>query len=104
MRLTTIVTCLLLAVGTPLALAATDSPKGDSSAAAKENRNKMSAEEKAAAQKKAKADWDSMTPEQKAETRKRGADRKSDSASRSTQKTEASKPPAELPAPSAGPR
>ncbi len=104
MRLTTIVTCLLLAASAPLALAAADSAKADSSAAAKEQWSKMSTEEKDAAQKKAKAKWDSMTPEQKAESRKRSAERKADPASRSTQKTEASKPPADLPAPSAGPR
>jgi hypothetical protein len=104
MRLTAIVTCLLLAANAPLALAAADSPKADSSAAAKESWSKMSAEEKAAAQKKAKSKWDAMTPEQKAEAKKRNAERSGDPASRSTQKKEAGKPPADLPAPSAGPR
>lgn len=105
MRLTALATCLLLAAGTPLALAATDSPKEESRAAAKESWSKMSAEEKAAAQRKAKSKWDAMTPEQKAETKRRYEGRDADAAGKSAQrKKEGSKPPADLPAPSAGPR
>ncbi len=104
MRLTAILTCLLLATGAPLANAATDSAKKDSSTAAKEKAATMSPEDKAAAQKKAKGRWDSMTPEQKAEGKKRYGGWTSESAATKGEKKPAATPPADLPPPSTGPR
>ncbi len=111
MRLTTVLACLVLAAGSPLALAATDASKsGASSAPPAERSSAAGAEDKAAAKKKAKPAWDTMTPEQKADISKRHTDRnRSDGKSREAAagadgKKERSKPPADLPPPSAGPR
>jgi hypothetical protein len=111
MRLNAIFACLVLAAGSPLALAATDASKsGASSAPPAERSAGTGAEDKAAAKKNGKPAWDTMTPEQKADVRKRHADKSKsdgkprDPAAGTDGKKERSKPPADLPPPSAGPR
>jgi hypothetical protein len=106
MRLIAVVSCLLLATGSSLAHAASESTKAAAAPAAKEKAATMTAEEKAASRKRTTSKWESMTPEQKGEARKRHAEQRSERAADtgSSKEKQAGKPAADLPPPSAGPR
>jgi Sec-independent protein translocase protein TatA len=104
MRLTLTLACLLLAATASIAEAA-----GDASKAGTEAQGKAAgptAEQKAEARKQSRSKWDTMTPEQKAEMKKRYPETRPERAAATGEKKERSRatPAADLPPPSAGPR
>jgi hypothetical protein len=104
MRLTLSLACLLLAATASMAEAAGDASKAG--ADAKASAAGPAAEQSAAARKQSRSKWDTMTPEQKAESKKPYSDKRAERAAANGEKKEraSTKPAADLPPPSAGPR
>lgn len=104
MRLTTVLACLLIAVGAPLAHAATDPAKTDAATAAKEKRSAAAGQPKAASQMPTRATSSSAKADQKAASTKGEAEKKWQFAPKGSESKPATTPPQDLAPPSAGPR
>jgi GH35 family endo-1,4-beta-xylanase len=126
MRLTALLACALLAAGAPFAhaaasdtasstagntasatagTAASDAAKAHTTSATKRKAAKPNAEEGSTARRKSRREWESMTPEERAEAKKRyAANRPEGAKAKAEAKEKKATPAADLPPPSAGPR
>jgi sRNA-binding protein len=124
MRSTALLACFLLAAGSSLAYAASDTPnagvaaegkaagltaeqKAEASKRARSKWESMTPEQKAQARERAQSKWDSMSPEQKAEAKNRLADSRKNServATKEKKEKTARKPAADLAPLTTGPR
>jgi len=104
MRLTTLLACLLIAVGAPVAHAATDPAKTGTATEAKGKRADAAGQPKAASQKPTRATTSSAKADQKAAATKGDAGKKWQFAPKDGESKPAATPPQNLPPPSAGPR